>query len=710
MKKCLSLFLTCVLLFSAVSFSVSVQAATFEDEMRAKGFPESYIPYLSALHAKYPNWVFEAFQTGLNFDDAVAGERSSHGKQLIQKQTSLDDTYYCNCAKCKVNGKYVIQEGSTWVSASENAVRYYMDARNWLTEKYIFQFESTAYSPSQTRSGVESIIASTWMKNANITYTDTMGNQNVAYLNAAGQPVLYSQAIMDAAVNSGMSAYYLASKIVQEVGGKTPTAGGAAGNKAPFIGMYNYYNIYATKTAAQGLQFASGFLRTASATVLYPAYDFATNVPFGDAIPVAEGQYVSYIAQAGDYYLVKLYNEVGSSFTADGIVGYVPISTLRTTYFTYGRPWTNPYLTIYHGAAYIAKSFSAYQNTGYLQKFNVNASSGSLYNHEYMANVQAAAAESATTYKAYNNAGILAAAKTFYIPVYAGMPQNPAALTDTVLPAVTGLSLQSRTKTALTFSWNAYDGATQYQLLVRNNTTGASFEQTVAATAATLSNLTPAHEYSVQVRANTPYGYSTYSAVNTKHTLPDKVSGLKVSTKASTSLTLSWNAEAGANGYYIYQYTPSTKKYKKVKTVNNGAATSVKITSLKTNTKYYYAITAFTVDSKTKESAKSAKVSATTKLETVKLKSLSTPAKGQIKTTWKKASSSITGYQIYFSKDKKFKKVIAKKDIAKKATTSYTGKGFTKGKTYYIKVRAYKTVKGKKVYAPWSSVKSIKAK
>ena len=34
----------------------------------------------------------------------------------------------------------------------------------------------------------------------------------------------------------------------------------------------------------------------------------------------------------------------------------------------------------------------------------------------------------------------------------------------------------------------------------------------------------------------------------------------------------------------------------------------------------------------------------------------------------------------------------------------------TSKKTYYFKVRAYKTVDGKKIYSAWSTVKSIKIK
>ena len=160
MKKFLSILLSAVVAATSLSaFALTAQAATsYETQLKKAGFTDSYIADLAALHKKYPNWEFVPFVTGLNWSTAVAGERSSHSKQLIQKQSGLSSSYYCNCSSCYKNGNYVIQEGSSWVSASKTAVEYYMDPRNFLDEKHIFQFESTSYDSSQTQSGVESII------------------------------------------------------------------------------------------------------------------------------------------------------------------------------------------------------------------------------------------------------------------------------------------------------------------------------------------------------------------------------------------------------------------------------------------------------------------------------------------------------------------------------------------------------------------------
>ena len=92
----------------------------------------------------------------------------------------------------------------------------------------------------------------------------------------------------------------------------------------------------------------------------------------------------------------------------------------------------------------------------------------------------------------------------------------------------------------------------------------------------------------------------------------------------------------------------------------------------------------------------------------------------KLKVTWKKAAintdyvtkqsgktSMVSGYQIVCATDKKFTKNVVKTTVSGKSL-SKTVTSLKKGKTYYVKVRAYKTVNGKKLYGLYSSVKTQK--
>ena len=71
---------------------------------------------------------------------------------------------------------------------------------------------------------------------------------------------------------------------------------------------------------------------------------------------------------------------------------------------------------------------------------------------------------------------------------------------------------------------------------------------------------------------------------------------------------------------------------------------------------------------------------------------------------WRKISG-VSGYQIKYSSNKKL--TGAKSDSSKKAKVTLKGVG--KGKSVYVKVRAYiKTDSGKKYYSKWSKVKEVK--
>ena len=70
--------------------------------------------------------------------------------------------------------------------------------------------------------------------------------------------------------------------------------------------------------------------------------------------------------------------------------------------------------------------------------------------------------------------------------------------------------------------------------------------------------------------------------------------------------------------------------------------------------------------------------------------------------SWKALTGTITGYQLQYSTDKGFKN--AKSVVIKKAKTStYVIKKLKPKKTYYIRIRTWKKVSGKKIYSEWSN-------
>ena len=81
---------------------------------------------------------------------------------------------------------------------------------------------------------------------------------------------------------------------------------------------------------------------------------------------------------------------------------------------------------------------------------------------------------------------------------------------------------------------------------------------------------------------------------------------------------------------------------------------------------------------------------------------------------WKKQSKQVTGYQVQYSVNKKFKKGVKTSTIKKYKTTSASIGKLKAKKKYYVRVRTYKTVKinGKsiKLYSDWSKAKAVKIK
>lgn len=92
-----------------------------------------------------------------------------------------------------------------------------------------------------------------------------------------------------------------------------------------------------------------------------------------------------------------------------------------------------------------------------------------------------------------------------------------------------------------------------------------------------------------------------------------------------------------------------------------------------------------------------------------KIFKISSPKKGTIRLRWKRAGQG-NGYQIQYALRKSFKKGKKSILVKKKTTLTRTIKKCRSGKTYYVRVRSYKKIDGKRVYGPFSKIKRIRVK
>lgn len=232
---------------------IALNSKEFEKAMTQEGFPETYKKQLRILHQAYPYWQFKAYKTGLDWNTAVANE-SKLGVNLISNAKSAAWKSMEPGAYDATTGTWKVFDGSTWVAASRTAIAYYMDPRNFLNDRNIFQFEMLEYqSQYQTKTGINAILANTPFYNKSFNYTDIQTGK--------AKTISYTDAFVAAARESGVSPYHLASRVKQEVvTGSTTTSIAVTGTNSTYPGIFNFYNIGATSgknPALNGLKWAS---------------------------------------------------------------------------------------------------------------------------------------------------------------------------------------------------------------------------------------------------------------------------------------------------------------------------------------------------------------------------------------------------------------------------------------------------------------------
>ena len=262
----------------------------------------------------------------------------------------------------------------------------------------------------------------------------------------------------------------------------------------------------------------------------------------------------------------------------------------------------------------------------------------------------------------------------------------------------------AESSTSINVSWNAVADATGYQVW-RSTSANGTFNSigTYTTTSKLSTGLTANTTYYYKVRAyrdvNGKKLYGDYSAVVRAETLLAKPAGVKAASTSGTSVTVSWNAVAGAAGYQVWRSTSSTGTFNAVGSVTT---TSRACTALTTGTTYYFKVRAYKeVNGKKIYGDYSAVVNAVPKLVAPSnVKAVPDTATG-IKISWS-AVSGATGYQVWRATSATGTFTA----IGSVTTTNRVSTGLKAGTTYYYKVRAYKEVNGTKVFGAYSTIVS----
>ena len=226
MKKIISIFLIVILLSAFLivnilqsSFAESnryVYDGSNLDTSKYPGFKEK----LDTLKANHPNWKFIIMETGLDFEQVIKAQYTGHldtPKNLIQGKSGE--------WICSICGDRVYDTGN-WKCASEQAIRYYMDTRNWLVDSpYLFQFLATDYLET--------------------TDDKVYGSLNGTFLYSRENASIINRVCREKNANP----YYIIARLLQEQG----NAGGATSKMVDTDGTvyYNLFNIGASGNTQQ---------------------------------------------------------------------------------------------------------------------------------------------------------------------------------------------------------------------------------------------------------------------------------------------------------------------------------------------------------------------------------------------------------------------------------------------------------------------------
>ena len=179
-----------------------------------------------------------------------------------------------------------------------------------------------------------------------------------------------------------------------------------------------------------------------------------------------------------------------------------------------------------------------------------------------------------------------------------------------------------------------------------------------------------------------------------------ELTGVKVKTQGTTSLTLAWDKNASANGYVIEQYKGG--KWTQITKTASNAVVSYTVNGLKADTTYTFRIKGYVVSGTTEYSGEYTRLAAKTRIANVGTFKGSTVSGSAIKLDWSK-NDKATGYVIEQYKGGKWTALATTKN---NTTLSFTVKGLASATVYSFRIKSFRKAGGKIEYSEYTSLKA----
>ena len=179
-----------------------------------------------------------------------------------------------------------------------------------------------------------------------------------------------------------------------------------------------------------------------------------------------------------------------------------------------------------------------------------------------------------------------------------------------------------------------------------------------------------------------------------------ELTGVKVKTQGSTSLTLAWDKNASASGYVVEQYKGG--KWTQIAKTSSNATVTYTVNGLKADTTYTFRIKGYVVSGTTEYSGEYTRLAAKTRIANVASFKGSAVSASAVKLDWSK-NDKATGYVIEQYKGGKWTAIATTKN---NTTLTFTVKGLAEGTAYSFRIKSFRKTGSTTDFSEYTAIKA----